>query len=99
MLFYIFCINTTNKSDTEKNTGVGDAGISLEEFDKITFGMSNFEVDGIIDNNDLWYDDDIYHKVCIEISNEYKDSTYTYTYKYMGEKRWLCYYYIFSRLF
>ena len=94
--FYIFRISTSNKSNTEKNTGVGAAGISLEEFNKIDFGMSNFEVSDIIDSNDLWVDDEIYNKVCIEISKEYKNSIYTYTYKYIGDKQRIRYCYLFS---
>ena len=66
--------------------GIGSAGISLEEFKKISTGMDNFEVNSIIDNEDLWNNDDIYEKACIEINKEKEGSIYSYTNKYIGEK-------------
>ena len=48
--------------------------------------MDNFEVNAIIDKLDEWNTDEVYEKVCQEISNEKKDSVYTYTYKYIGEE-------------
>ena len=66
--------------------GVGTAGISKEEFEKIEIGMDNFEVNSIIDELDEWKNDEIYEKVCEEIERTKKESIYTYTYKYAGEK-------------
>ena len=66
--------------------GIGTAGISKKEFDNISIGMSQFEVESIIDKFDEWYDDNVYEKSCEEISKEYKDNKYTYQYKYYGEK-------------
>lgn len=68
------------------NKGVGTAGISKKEFEEIRTGMSQFEVNSIIDKLDEWDDDEIYDKCCEEMSKEYKDSKYTYQYKYYGEK-------------
>lgn len=65
--------------------GIGTAGISKEEFDKIEIGMDQFEVNSIIDEYDEWNDDKIYEKACQEISSEEKDSVYTYVYKYNGD--------------
>lgn len=70
--------NITNKS-------VGSAGISLEEFDRIELGMSQFTVNSIIDELDEWNDNSIYEKCCQEISKKNENSIYQYTYKYLGE--------------
>ena len=67
------------------NKGVGSAGISLEEFDKIELGMSQFTVNSIIDELDEWNDDSIYEMCCKEISTKSENSIYQYTYKYLGE--------------
>lgn len=66
--------------------GIGTAGISKEEFEKIEFGMDQFEVNSIIDELEEWNNNEIYEKACYEISNERKDSVYTYVYKYIGEE-------------
>ncbi len=66
--------------------GVGTAGISLEEFEEINLGMSNLTVNKIIDKFDEWDNDNIYDKCCKEISKSSKNSVYTYSYKYYGEK-------------
>lgn len=66
--------------------GVGTPGISKKEFERISTGMSQFEVSSIIDELDEWNDDDIYEKCCEEISKEHNDHKYTYQYKYLGEK-------------
>lgn len=66
--------------------GVGTPGISKEEYQKINIGMSNFEVNSIIDSKDEWDNDEIYSKCCIEIEKSEKNSVYSYTYKYLGEK-------------
>ena len=68
-----------------KNDGVGTAGISKEEFDEISLGMTQLEVNSIIDKLDEWDNDEIYDKCCQEISNTKKDGIYTYVYKYQGE--------------
>ncbi len=68
------------------SNGIGTAGISIEEFEKIENGMDQFEVNDIIDELDEWNDSEIYEKACQEVSNKEKNSVYTYTYKYIGEK-------------
>ncbi len=69
-----------------KNNGVGTAGISVDEFNKIQIGMSQFEVDGIVDKLNEWNNDEIYEKCCEEISKSQQEHVYTYVYKYYGEK-------------
>lgn len=66
--------------------GIGSAGISLEEFQQLQLGMTQFEVNNIIDTDDLWNDDEIYNKACVELSKESNNSVYTYKYKYVGDK-------------
>lgn len=66
--------------------GIGEAGISLEEFNKISSGMTQSEVEKIIDSNNLWNDDDIYSNACIKLEENKSDSIYTYKYKYIGDK-------------
>lgn len=67
--------------------GVGTAGISKKEFDKIQIGQTtNFELNSIIDENDEWENDEIYNKCVQKISEEKSEHKYTYTYKYWGEK-------------
>lgn len=68
------------------NDGIGDAGISLEEFKKISSGMTQSEVEKIIDSNNLWNDDDVYSKACIKLEENKNNSIYTYKYKYIGDK-------------
>ena len=79
LILVLFLIKNNSK-------GIGTAGISIDEFEKIENGMDQFEVNAIIDELDEWNDDEIYDKACQEISNEKKDSVYTYVYKYVGEK-------------
>ena len=67
--------------------GVGAAGISIQEFEKIQLGMTQFEVDSIIDEKDEWDNDEIYDKCCEEISTSNENSVYTYVYKYYGENK------------
>lgn len=69
----------------KKYIGVGSAGISLEEFEKIELGMSQSTVQSIIDPEDKWDDDEVYEKCCQEINKSKEDSIYQYTYKYIGE--------------
>lgn len=70
----------------QNSGGVGSAGISKEEFEKIKIGMDQFEVSSIIDNNHEWNDDNTYKK-CVEKIEELKSNhKYSYTYKYYGEK-------------
>lgn len=67
------------------NDGIGSAGISLQEFNKIELGMSNSKVNSIIDEKDEWDDDIIYNKACKEVGKEKNNHIYSYTYKYIGE--------------
>lgn len=67
------------------NDGIGSAGISLQEFNKIELGMSNSKVNSIIDEKDEWDDDIIYNKACKEVGKEKNNHFYSYTYKYIGE--------------
>lgn len=69
-----------------KNDGIGTAGISRNEFQEIELGMSQFEVNSIIDKQDEWKNESVYDKCCEEISKNNKDRVYTFTYKYYGEK-------------
>lgn len=67
--------------------GVGSAGISKKEFDEIVVGeTTNFELNSIIDKDDKWHNDFIYHRCVEQISEEKEELKYTYTYKYYGEK-------------
>lgn len=68
-----------------KNEGIGTAGINKKEFNKIEIGMSQFEVEKIIDELDEWNNDEIYEKCCQEISSTAKNHVYEYKYKYLGE--------------
>jgi len=68
-------------------SGVGTAGISKNEFDKITIGSTtNYELNSIIDQNDEWDDDAVYNKCVEKISESSENHIYTYVYKYYGEK-------------
>lgn len=69
-----------------KEKGVGTAGISIEEFEKITLGMTQSNVNTIIDKLDEWDNDETYNKCCEEISSSNRDGIYTYVYKYYGEQ-------------
>lgn len=80
LIFFLF-INSPKSSN-----GIGSAGISLEEFNQIKIGMSQHEVDSIIDTDKLWNDDEIYDKACIKLNEENNNSIYTYKYKYLGHK-------------
>lgn len=80
VLFVIIIVMLVNKN------GIGSAGINMEEYDKIDIGMSNFEVNSIIDEKEEWDNDEVYNKCVEEISKEYNDGKYTYSYKYYGEK-------------
>lgn len=74
-----------NVNDT--SNGVGSAGISKEEFEKIQVGKTtNFELNSIIDQKDEWDNDEVYNKCVEQIGEEKEDSKYTYIYKYYGEK-------------
>ena len=68
------------------NRGVGTAGISLEEFEKIELGMGETTVNKLIDTEDEWSDDKVYEKCCTEVNKNKDNHIYTYTYKYLGEK-------------
>lgn len=63
------------------NEGIGTAGISKKEFEEIRTGMSQFEVNSIIDKLDEWDNDEIYKNSCEEIEK----STENHIYKYYGE--------------
>lgn len=68
-----------------KKESIGTAGISKEEFDEINLGMTQFEVNSIIDKLNEWDDDEVYNRCCQEISSTNKDGIYIYVYKYLGE--------------
>lgn len=70
----------------KEDKGVGTAGISKAEFDKIQLGMSEYDVHGIIDELNEWNDNDIYAKCCEKLSDNKNNNTYIYQYKYYGEK-------------
>lgn len=66
--------------------GVGTAGISKEEFEKIKIGeTTNYELNDIIDKNNEWNDDEVYNKCVEQIEESKVDKKYTYIYKYLGE--------------
>lgn len=66
--------------------GVGKAGISKAEFEKIEVGKTtNFQINKIIDQNNEWSDDEIYNKCVEKIKESKENSKYTYVYKYRGE--------------
>lgn len=69
-----------------KTKGVGSAGVSLEEYQKIELGMSENTVTKIIDSNDEWFEDSIYEKCCQEVEKSKDNHKYRYTYKYIGDK-------------
>ena len=69
----------------KQSKGIGSAGISKKEFEKIKIGMDNFEVNSIIDKLGEWNDDKTYKKACEEVEKTKNESVYTYTYKYNGE--------------
>lgn len=78
VMFFLFKNNS--------NDGIGEAGISLEEFKKISSGMTQTEVEKIIDENNLWNNDDVYSNACIKLDENKNNSIYTYKYKYIGDK-------------
>ena len=82
IVFLLFLFVNSPKS----SEGIGSAGISLEEFNQIEIGMTQHEVDSIIDADKLWNDDEIYDKACIKLNEENNNSIYTYKYKYLGHK-------------
>lgn len=84
LIIYIFLAISGCKNNY---TGCNSAGISQSEFNNISIGDSQFKISSIIDQNDDWENDDIYDKCVIEISNEKNNRVYSYTYKYLGEKR------------
>ena len=74
-------------SACSSNEGVGTAGISKEEFEKINVGSTtNYQLNSIIDEKNEWHDNKIYEKCVEEISYSKENSIYTYVYKYYGEK-------------
>lgn len=87
LLIIIIVVITSIILVYKKLEGIGSAGISKAEFEKIEMGMDNFEVNSIIDELDEWNDDEIYEKACKEIEKKENDSIYSYTYRYEGEKR------------
>lgn len=67
--------------------GVGSAGISREEYEKIEIGKTtNFELNKIIDKDNEWDNDSVYDKCVQQIDEKKENSKYTYIYKYYGEK-------------
>ena len=57
------------------NGGIGEEGISKNEFEQIKRGMSQFEVDEIVGG----YGE--------KIAEKEEDHVYSFTYKYQGEKK------------
>lgn len=84
-LLILVLILVTNNKDDETKIKIGSPGISIEEFEKIELGMTQFDVNSIIDENDEWNDDNIYDKCCQEINQSNKEYIYNFTYKYLGE--------------
>ena len=71
-----------------KPIGVGTAGISKEEFDKIEIGKTtNFELNSIIDQNNEWNNDEIYERCVEQLEEKKEEHKYTYIYKYYGEEK------------
>ncbi len=71
-----------------KPIGVGTAGISKKEFDEIKIGKTtNFELNGIIDQNDEWDNEEIYERCVEQLGEEKEEHKYTYIYKYYGEEK------------
>ena len=88
ILVIIFIIATVIVFMDKGTKGVGTAGISKEEFDKIQVGKTtNFELDDIIDKNEEWNNDEVYKKCVEQIGEKKEDSKYTYIYKYYGENK------------
>ena len=85
LLILVLILIINNKEKDENETKIGSPGISIEEFEKIELGMTQFDVNSIIDENDEWNDDDIYNKCCQEINESNEDHIYNFTYKYLGE--------------
>ena len=68
LLIIIIVVITSIILVYKKLEGIGSAGISKAEFEKIEMGMDNFEVNSIIDELDEWNDDEIYEKACKEMA-------------------------------
>ena len=82
LIIVIAIIFLLNNSD-----GVGSAGISKEEFEKITVGKTtNFEINRIIDPEHEWANDEIYKKCVEELEKSRENDKFIYKYKYYGEK-------------
>ena len=72
---------------SNKDEGVGTAGISKSEFNEIEVGKTtNFGLSKIIDKNNEWDNDLVYQKCVEKIEESKEDKKYTYVYKYLGEK-------------
>lgn len=85
LLLIISFLIGKNYNPSSSQSGVGKAGISIEEFNQINNGISEFKVNDLIDPDGLLDDDDTYDKVVSDVSETKKDHVYTYTRKYMGE--------------
>lgn len=83
LLPLLILLGTCGCSNNELSCG--DAGISIEEFNKIKIGDTQTTVDKVIDNNDNWNNDEIYNKCVEKISEKKDDKKYSYVYKYIGE--------------
>ena len=83
---FILMITLILITKPNEKQGAGTAGISKEEFEKIKIGMTQFEVNSIIDKLDEWDNDEIYEKCVEKIEESKEEKKYTYTYKYYGEK-------------
>ena len=67
--------------------GVGQAGISNEEFRQIEIGKTtSYELGKIIDDKNEWENEETYNKCVEKISESIDGNKYTYVYKYYGER-------------
>lgn len=84
MIIFFIIIMILNSTEN----GVGSGGINEDEFNEIIIGQTTeFELDDIIDKEDLWDNDEVYERCVEQIAETKEDHKYTYVYKYYGEKR------------
>ena len=80
VVFVILCIIFVGIFVYKKqNSGVGENGISREEFEKIELGMSQNSVTKIISPDD-------FETIKEEVEKKEENHIYRYAYKYYGEK-------------
>lgn len=83
LLLFLFLITLTGCNNQE--TGCNEAGISMNEFNTINLGDSEFKVNDIVDAYGYLNDDKTYAKCVQEVSRTSKNNVHEYTYKYLGE--------------